>query len=431
MYKGKLYFVTCRELGVPASKEASYQAANAWWRLKQVELDAVKPRHFHEESLKEMERRIAWERSRGDSELVRQLSNTTQTIREDAVGEYDLDILVYPSQVATAVWEERLSESSGQNQTTATKTIKEHIDRYLQLEMARHRIGKLSASQYQLTVLCLNHFSEWIGSGNLPSVITPDKWEDYWDHLTDELAKRKSPGYCTKRFRIAKTLVRWLATKGIIPVPLNLHEKRYTFTKPDPQIKVFSANQARELVDRADGQLKLHLLLMINCGFTQIDISDLHPDEIRDERIIRRRSKTGDKDNVPTVSYPLWPITWTLLQQYRSDDPRHVLVNRRGKPWVERARIDGQKSLRRDGIEANFRKLAPPCSLKTFRASSATLLDSSRDYHRFATYFLGHVAGSIAEKHYLQRGASFAELFDEATKWLGQQYGFHTGDRRD
>src|SRR3954451_9092816 len=64
MLKGKVYTVSCEALGTPATKEASYQAANAWWREKLRELDAgwnafraAHPYHPHESRLFILERR--------------------------------------------------------------------------------------------------------------------------------------------------------------------------------------------------------------------------------------------------------------------------------------------------------------------------------------------------------------------------------------
>src|SRR4051794_36511537 len=37
-YRGKSYSVSCRQLGVPPTKEASWQAANEWWEGKLAEL---------------------------------------------------------------------------------------------------------------------------------------------------------------------------------------------------------------------------------------------------------------------------------------------------------------------------------------------------------------------------------------------------------
>ena len=35
MHRGKLYVVSCRQLGVPETKEASWRAANEWWEQQQ------------------------------------------------------------------------------------------------------------------------------------------------------------------------------------------------------------------------------------------------------------------------------------------------------------------------------------------------------------------------------------------------------------
>src|SRR4051812_48365394 len=41
LYKGKMYTISCNTLGTPPTKAGSATAANAWWRRKQVEIDAV------------------------------------------------------------------------------------------------------------------------------------------------------------------------------------------------------------------------------------------------------------------------------------------------------------------------------------------------------------------------------------------------------
>lgn len=38
-HRGKQYVVSCRQLGTAATKDASLQAANEWWKQRQKELD--------------------------------------------------------------------------------------------------------------------------------------------------------------------------------------------------------------------------------------------------------------------------------------------------------------------------------------------------------------------------------------------------------
>jgi integrase len=163
---------------------------------------------------------------------------------------------------------------------------------------------------------------------------------------------------------------------------------------------------------------------MLNCGFTQQDIADLHPSEVDWEqgRIRRKRSKTSDRDKVPVVDYILWRETFDLLIRYRSSDPDHVLVTESGKAWLrDHIHDDGARS-RTDAIQSNYRRLEVEGKqpLKMLRKASSTLLDGSPDHGRYAVHFLGH-APDIAHRHYISsNGASF----DSAIRWLGEQFGY-------
>src|SRR5262245_11409394 len=82
---------------------------------------------------------------------------------------------------------------------------------------------------------------------------------------------------------------------------------------------------------------------MANCGMTQGDVSDLLDTEVdwAAGRIIRKRSKTADRENVPVVNYKLWPQTFKLLKKYRSGTER-VLLTERGLPYI-RTELKGGK----------------------------------------------------------------------------------------
>src|SRR5579862_5917863 len=42
-YRGKWYAVSCRKLGTPATKDASWRAANDWWTNQQQSIDNAPP----------------------------------------------------------------------------------------------------------------------------------------------------------------------------------------------------------------------------------------------------------------------------------------------------------------------------------------------------------------------------------------------------
>ena len=211
---------------------------------------------------------------------------------------------------------------------------------------------------------------------------------------------------------------------GKIELPMNIGSKAFRFGNPNRVITTWTPEEYRYVVLEAPGKLKLGLLLMANCGMTQGDISDLADTEVdwKAGRVIRQRSKTAGMEGVPTVNYLLWPLTFQLLQKYRSGTDR-VLLTDSGKPYVRTEMVKG-KMVKADGFASNFvhlkKRLDFHKSLKQLRKTAATLLDGHPVYGRFVGHFLGHSPRSIAARHY---AAPSQELFDEAVRWLGQQMG--------
>ena len=93
----------------------------------------------------------------------------------------------------------------------------------------------------------------------------------------------------------------------------------------------FCRRPIKTLLAGATDRDKLYLLLMMNCGFTQVDIANLKQDEVdfKAGTITRKRSKTQDYDKVPTVRYPLWKTTLALLKVFHDQKGDLVL---RGYP---------------------------------------------------------------------------------------------------
>jgi integrase len=180
-------------------------------------------------------------------------------------------------------------------------------------------------------------------------------------------------------------------------------------------IEVFEREEITKLLSPSNREVvRLFVLLGLNCGMTQIDISDLRHDEIdwQTGRLSRKRSKTSDQANTPKVEYALWPETFELLTRLRSTDPTRVLVTRSGKPWLE----TGEKV--KDSIGLEFRKLNPTLPFKHLRKTGATMLDNHGEYGAYAQHFLGHSPSSVAASHYVKPSQT---RFDAAVSWLREQ----------
>ena len=190
----------------------------------------------------------------------------------------------------------------------------------------------------------------------------------------------------------------------------------------------FTVEQVRQFLSAAKGRVRLYLLLSLNCGYYQGDISDLRPDQVDWDRghIRRKRSKTSGYESVREVDYPLWTETFNLLQRYRSSDPDHVLTTSHGTPLVRRRLNKSGNASGTDSVRLAWRWFCrqqgydPLPQMKVMRKTAANLLEQHPTYGRCSIHFLGHSPRGVAAKHYLDVPQ---DLFDEAVRWLGSQFG--------
>jgi integrase len=257
--------------------------------------------------------------------------------------------------------------------------------------------------------------------------------EDYHSHL---LAVKKSAQYKRDIFASFKQFVRWAWGRELIDLPRNLGSKDFEFHVAPKKIKLFEVGELTVLLNAATDRTKLYLLLMLNCGMQQKDISDLRHDEVdwKLGRVIRKRSKTKKEENVPEVDYLLWPDTFRLLKAFRSKDPHLVLVTHKGNPLKQETLV-ARKVRKSDNIVSTYRRLVRdqlkiPKSkrkpLKLIRKTSSSMLESNPLFARYVDYFLGHSPQTIAQRHY---AAPSKEEFDKAVCWLGGQYGLFSAPK--
>jgi integrase len=434
MYRGQRYTVACSVLGTPPTKDASYQAANDWWRKKRAEIDGaplppsvggnvlpVDVAELHEriETLKKVPG------SAGASlglpagalqEIVKLL--TTHLGQRDTSG---VEKVLGPAG----------DQSNHQPHARADHTVAAHADAWHHHQQALVAAHQMSAERANNNRCCLEHFRRFTGPTTAVESINAVLLERFYLLCIGEVAARRtnnkkgwSLAYARDIFSVAKGFIRWLAERDTIPLPKNIGNKSFRFGNPGKTVKTWTREDFMLAVEKAPGKLKLALLLMANCGMTQIDVSDLLDSEVDwvEGRITRKRSKTAECDNVPTVCYKLWPLTFELLKKHRSGTER-VLLTESGLPYVRKELVEGRYK-HADGFVSNFlhlkKRLKLTRSLKELRKTGATLLDGHKDYGRFKSYFLGHSPRTVADRHY---ATPSKELFDEAVAWLGEQLG--------
>jgi integrase len=379
---GKQYFVGCKVLQTtfPAlyqgdTEEGSYQAANSWWQTKVVELDTAA-------------------QAEADREYFKPLGP----------GEY----LGYNPPVVQA------SILSG----PTLETVKSE---WLAVKHATVGNG-LSAGRYANVARAIGKFVAHVGSIPVAS-LNAGVMTAYHTSLLQKVQDGKmKPGYAAMMLKVAKAFLQWCwENEKISALPRNL--RSLTITVPTDKITTYTVDTIKALLHTTmSDKTRLYMLLMLNTGMTQKDISDLRDDEVdwKAGTITRKRSKTQNHDSVPEVTYPLWPETFKLLQQFRSTGPR-VLTSKNGLPLVTSKLVAGrlkQKDVIRSAWDEVDSKVKLP--LKYFRKTSSSILGGVADYATIADLFLGHSPKTMAEKRYKKPPL---ELLADGVKHLGEVYG--------
>jgi integrase len=282
-------------------------------------------------------------------------------------------------------------------------------------------VGKLGLSRANVNRICLHHFLNWVGPATAVDAIDGKKWLDWYNYLSGAVASGKwKNSHADRIFAVSKRFILFLYEMELCERPRNLDNKNMSFETPPTSIVIWTADEIRKFRATATGQTRLHVLLMLNCGFVGKDISDLRQDEVdwKAGIITRKRSKTRKEADVPVVRYKLWGQSFDLLKEYRSTDPETVLLTTSGKKWIEEHQGGGEYH-RSDKVASNFKYLLkrakfhkPP---KALRATAASKLAESPQFKYYVTYFLGHSPRSVAEKHYVR--PTDAEFF-KALAWL-------------
>ena len=254
-----------------------------------------------------------------------------------------------PRRIERELWQDRLSVMK-RKAAPEDESLHAHVEKFLKRKENQAKAGEVSVGRHYAIKLHLTHFQDWLGKDTSVKDIDGEVLVNFHTHVLEKAtAKEWTKTTASHYMTTAKSFVRWLWQSNAIPtLPRILDGKSQALriTKSRPGIVTFTQDEIRVLLADASDRTKLYILLMLNCGMTQKDISDLLVSEVdwKEGRIIRKRSKTGDHENVPTVNYKLWPATFRLLQQERDAKSKdRVLVNSNGGPlWLEELTKDGK-----------------------------------------------------------------------------------------
>ncbi len=259
MERGKRFVVSVRQLRnifgdpqIPETKEGSYQWANRWWEERRQSPPEPTQRLEHHD----ME------------------TGEPTGIFEEVPQSYIDQQLAHRDELRRRV--EALIRSG---HAPAEREVGSLVARYLDTVLSRHKAGEISVGAYANARSGLHHFRDFAGRGAAVESINAERLQEYYDRLISSSGPR-SVVTRRKHFRFARNFLQWLDDLGLHPAPRNLNRRQYRFKGGEQAVPTIQTDEVKRLLAAARGQLKLHILLMLNCGMTQQDISDLRPSEV-------------------------------------------------------------------------------------------------------------------------------------------------------
>jgi integrase len=334
-------------------------------------------------------------------------------------------------------WGERLDSLKDHQRWTQQaepgETVSDNIDSFLAFQKQRATSAQISGTHFTSMQDRLKVFRAFTGHTAI-ATMNGQSLTGFHSHLASQVeANEMKTGYAVNLLRTTKQFIRWCWENEIIEnLPRNIGS--LSFASETREVPTFTTGEITAVIDNATDKTRLFVLLALNCGMYQSDITNLKQSEVdwRQGTITRKRSKTKKQKKVPTVCYHLWDETFRLLKKCRSTDSDRVLLTEHGNPLSQKGLNSVGKRVNNDAIKLAFnyacKKLLKHAKLKTakpfshLRKTSSTKLEEG-EYGRFSQYFLSHAPASLTEARYAKPSP---EQFIDACKWLGVQFGFPT-----
>jgi integrase len=420
-YQGQWYAISCKKLGVPETREASWKAANAWWEEQKRIADTAPPTETE---------------LRANAFRVYCMVQDWQVLDEDS-RERLVDSLIGAGQYQKIKGQAEQLVAATVKAAPPDRLVKAQIEAWKTLLRSICQSGQMSEGRFDAYSRHIDKFADWIGEDTAIDAIDEARLEGYFNHLSIQVgAKKYSPHYAHTLLMTAKQFISRLAEMKLISTLGNIRSRRFRFNHSAPtKIETFTVEEIQQMLSVCDDfseRTKLYLLLMLNCGMYQNDIAELHRDEINWTKgtLTRARSKTREHRG-PVVTYKLWPETLALLKKQRAKTGDLVLTTKDGNPLVRYWLEDGEMR-RYDCIQAAWTVVAKRLKvrkmrlgMKHLRKTAASILGEHPQYKYYANHFLADSPRAVADRHYVI--PSQTEFF-AALDWLrGQILGTKNG----
>lgn len=277
------------------------------------------------------------------------------------------------------------------------------LDRWMDYQQSRNESESIAPKTYDDYRRVAEFLKDNLNGSTPVEMLTPDRWTT----LRSDIDKMtKSPTVASRYVTICKMPFRWAYESEIIDRPVRFGPsfkiaKRSAIRKARHKAnsRIFTPEEVRKLIDAATGNMRAMLLMGINAGMTQSEVSSLlWPDIDTDLQYMDTiRNKTAAKR-----AAPLWQETVEALKAIpRHDGIERVFTTRHGNPYIKTHTSTDGKVYMRDNVSREFNKAADAAKLKLpkgmgfgkLRHTFRTVADSCTDTNAIKR-IMGHEVGS-------------------------------------
>jgi len=352
-----------------------------------------------------------------------EIEETTYLLREGLIS--------VPAGVDVATWIFTRGKVEKKPKAPSQNTICELADLWLSKRRLDVSAGQLSSSSYASDYCRIDKFKKFVSSKF--SEASEDKLSDiltsYQRTRLRSLVSGAKPRTIKHELRTVEVMVRWGFREHHIQILPRCIEEYAKIKIPSPDPEFFTIDEVKMLYNAAPGKSRLYMLLALNCGYTQMDISSLSHHMIDwDAGIIRRSRHKTDQPQ----EHKLWPDTRKFLQQYMTNPNEHdlCLLGERGNPLLYECIRKNGKPYRVDTIRLAFNRIRKECDIAertftTLRNTGANAI--AKNFQKtpwLVDMYLGH-SEKATKKFYV--ATQFDELH-KATDWLACHFGMDSCD---
>lgn len=310
---------------------------------------------------------------------------------------------------------------------SSEKSLFEAISAYVGEYEANALAGEISTARWERVSQYLKRLENFAGDINC-STISEATLSSYRFELLRQKSKNEISSW-TARYSLqeACSFTKWAWRQRYInELPRNLED--LTISAERKEVVCLSADEVKKLLSSCSTNWQRCLILLgLNTGMNQADISQIKASDYESGWIFKSREKTG-----VAGAWGLWELTKTFVEICRTDkQPSDLLfTTKNGLPLVEDGFRKG-KRYKNDAVRLVWNRLAKKAGITggymQLRKTGASTLELL-GYADCVESYLAHAKRSVASVHYLteeakRQAAMKNESLKNGLKALAEHFG--------